>query len=239
MRKYVVACISMLYLIGLIKSFDSSTESLIKEYYDNEYKYDLNSELEQSTKDSIINDENSSKNEKKNDETSISSSSSITKSNSDEIKEIQNDSKAIINAPSTINSQNSNVEDKNIKEDTNIEEPKIEEMREEYSYWIRFKNSFTFNQDQKAKLARSFKPEEKSYFSNSCNIVWFVYIFVGILSFSLLVYLIGRFAFGKFLGPKQVIGKWYAKGYAITLVIFFISYTSFISVSFYYYNQAK
>ena len=75
------------------------------------------------------------------------------------MKEIQNDSKAIINGPSTIKSQNSNVEDKNIKEDTN--EPKIEEMREEYSYWIRFKNSFTFNQDQKAKLARSFKPEEK------------------------------------------------------------------------------
>lgn len=218
-------------LITFINSFDSSTENLIKDYYDNDYKLEITSE--------------------------VSSSLSDTDSGLKYEEILKNpESKTIVDNQSDIKNDKTDSDlnkNKNIKESNNVvkisenvktnEDPvikiDIKEMRDEYSYWIRFKNSFTFNQDQKAKLARSFKPEDKNYYTNSCNIIWFVYILVGILSLSLLVYLIGRFAFGKFLGPKQVIGKWYAKGYIITLFLFFVSYTAFISLSFYYYNQTK
>jgi hypothetical protein len=83
------------------------------------------------------------------------------------------------------------------------------EQREEYLFWVKYKNSFNTNADQLAKMTKYFAPEDPDYYQMVFASGWPLYSLAGIFSFALLIYLIFRFLFGQFLGPKSHITNWY------------------------------
>ena len=115
----------------------------------------------------------------------------------------------------------------NVKKLTNDRIEKNEftrEMRKEYTYWVKFKNSFTFPRDQKKKLARSYRPEDDDYRSSIQKYNWLLYMIAGILGAFLFIYLIGRFLLNWFRGPKSHITAWYSR---FSLLMIFVSFTLF------------
>lgn len=105
------------------------------------------------------------------------------------------------------------------------------DQRAEYYYWVKFKNSFTFDANQKAKLARAFTPEDPSYEKRSQNITWFMYLFAGLFGLSFLVYLVGRFILNRFKGPKTHISPWYGRMAFVFVFIGFVCCITFYSIS--------
>ena len=129
-------------------------------------------------------------------------------------------------------SESSEKTDSQKEEDIKIKEKEdLERIRNEYSYWIKFKNSFTFDSNQKAKLARSFKPEESNYISKSINYGWMMFILASIFGALLLMYLILRLGFKKFQGPKSHISSWYSRISYIFIFVGFMCSMIFFSLS--------
>ena len=83
------------------------------------------------------------------------------------------------------------------------------EQREEYLFWVKYKNSFNTDADQLAKMTKYFAPEDPDYYKMVFTSGWPLYSLAGIFSFALIIYFIFRFLFRQFLGPKSHITNWY------------------------------
>ena len=141
----------------------------------------------------------------------------MTRSNESPSKEITQSSVNVNSESSSSTTSSSSKTNKTSEasiEDSNTTKEEVIQRsaeREEYYYWIKFKNSFTYDKDQKAKLARSFKPETSGYVSSSLGKPWFIYLLAGIFGAFLILYLVGRFVMNKFKGPKSHIGPWFSR----------------------------
>jgi hypothetical protein len=74
--------------------------------------------------------------------------------------------------------------------------------RAEYYYWVSYKNSFNTNTGQLAKMTKYFAPESETYYSTISKSGW-PFVALGCVFIVLfLIYLVMRFIFGSFQGPK-------------------------------------
>ena len=85
-----------------------------------------------------------------------------------------------------------------------------QDQRNEYLFWVKYKNSFNSDTDKLAKLTKYFAPESPTYYNDIYNCGWPFYTLGGLFTFALVYYLIVRFLLGWFLGPKQHITHWFA-----------------------------
>ena len=157
---------------------------------------------------------------KENSDTSVEISTSSSQSDKESSKTIHEES-------SSQNEDQPNNDKTSLNNRVGEDKDKFtKEMREEYTYWIKFKNSFSFPKDQKAKLARSYRPEEKDYRYTVQAYNWFFYLTAGILGIFLVIYLIGRFLKNYFKGPKEHITNWYSR---ISFSMIFIGFVLFVT----------
>jgi hypothetical protein len=75
-------------------------------------------------------------------------------------------------------------------------------QREEYYYWVSYKNSFNTNSGQLAKMTKYFAPESETYYSTIYKSGWPFYAIACVFTVLFLIYLVMRFIFGSFQGPK-------------------------------------
>lgn len=148
-------------------------------------------------------------------EASSTESSAITSEDSSS----ETSSEVTTSSSSSSTSSEDNVDD--VKELT-------AEEREEYYYWVKFKNSFTYDSTQLSKLARAFTPEKSGYINSNRAKGWFMYLAAALFGVSLIIYLVGRFYFDKFKGPKSHISPWYGR---ISMIFIFIGFA--LTMTFY------
>lgn len=171
-----------------------------------------------------ITDSTASKSEVKKTDNEQSTANTNSKENS---ATSSKESEAKLESSSTSASQVTSEAEK--EEDKDIAE--TEKMREEYYYWIKFKNSFTYDKDQKAMLARSFKPETSGYVASNLGKAWFMYLLAGIFGAFLILYLVGRFVLNKFKGPKSHISPWFGRVSWLFIIIGFVCTMVFYSIT--------
>jgi hypothetical protein len=82
-------------------------------------------------------------------------------------------------------------------------------MRDQYDYWIRYKNSFNTEEGQLAKMTKYFQPESETYYTTIYKSGWPFYALAALFAFLFISYLVLRFFFGKFTGPKSHITVWF------------------------------
>lgn len=83
------------------------------------------------------------------------------------------------------------------------------QQRNDYDYWIRYKNSFNSAEGQLAKLTKYFAPEETEYYFQIFKSGWSFYAFASLVFLFFLIYIISRFCCRKFMGPKAHITIWF------------------------------
>jgi hypothetical protein len=83
------------------------------------------------------------------------------------------------------------------------------EQRDEYLFWVKYKNSFNTQAGQLAKMTKYFAPEDPEYYEMVFSSGWPFYALGGLFTLALLIYLIFRFLFKKFLGPKSHITNFF------------------------------
>lgn len=91
------------------------------------------------------------------------------------------------------------------------------EQREEFLFWAKYKNSFNTNIGQLAKMTKYFAPEDPEYYNIVYSSGWPFYALGALFALALLIYLIFRFLFNKFLGPKSHITNFFGY-FAWTLI---------------------
>lgn len=121
----------------------------------------------------------------------------------------------------------------------NITESKVSQKeRAQYFQWVGLRDSFYYSgrTDLLIQLINYFTPEAEDYFSSLFIFGIIFFILAGILSVALILYLILRFGFKMFTGPKK-----YERSFGIfTWIIILIGASiSFIALSIAIYNSNK
>ena len=94
-----------------------------------------------------------------------------------------------------------------------------------------------FKSNHKAKLSRSYKPEETNYKKTLLVYSWLPFLLAAIFGVFFIIYIIGRFFFNKFRGPKTFIDYNYKRISWILLIIGFICTLVFLAITFFYSNR--
>lgn len=164
--------------------------------------------------------------------------SSTTNANDNKNTEVNDSSSSSSTSSSSESSDASSSSDQSSSSDSD-DDTMTEEKKNEYLYWIRFKNSFTFKENQLSKLARAFKPEDENYLQSNIKTGWFMFLIASFFGLLLILYLIGRFILGYFKGPKSHISAWYGRTSFIFIFIGFIISMTLFSLSLYNSILAK
>jgi hypothetical protein len=109
-----------------------------------------------------------------------------------------------------------------------------QDQRNEYLYWVKYKNSFAADAGQLAALTTYFAPESSTYYEQVFTSGWPFYLIGSVATLALLIYLVLRFLFGRFLGPKQHITVWfgYFSYFLICKLLFIFSYWILVMLDF-------